>query len=162
MDAAHCTTGTALEAIRRVRDEVRAIAAQLPVDEEVEARRWDEGGGCIGALGALHRGEACGFALRHGAPGASGRYAPRGAADRLVREEVGPGVRCEGPDVVPVLPDDVGRRDRRWVSEASAPLVVLPGAAKEKGRRSRLVVGRMSALSIRWERTRPPWLVPSL
>ncbi|MFD6531255.1 hypothetical protein [Streptomyces sp. NPDC060184] len=113
VDAAHCTTRTALAAIRWVRDQVRAIAAQLPPGEAVEARRWDEGGGCIGALGALHRGEACGFALRHGDTWSEWTLRPWGEADRLVRAEVGPGVRCEGLGVVLGLTDDGGPRDRR-------------------------------------------------
>ncbi|MGW2842603.1 hypothetical protein ACWCWD_33045 [Streptomyces sp. NPDC001493] len=113
VDAAHCTTGTALEAIRWVRDQVRAIATHLPPGEEVQARRWDEGGGCIGALGALHRGEACGFTLQHGDNWSEWALRPWGEADRAVRVEVGPGVRCEGLDAVLGLPDDVGPRGRR-------------------------------------------------
>lgn len=114
VDAAHCTTNTPLGAIRWVQDQVRVLSARLPPDEAVEARRWDEGGGCIGALGALHRGEACGFTLQHGDTWSEWTLRPWGAADEFVhRAEVGPGVRCEGLGAVLGLTDDGGFRDLR-------------------------------------------------
>ncbi|MFF6908421.1 hypothetical protein ACFY9Q_21110 [Streptomyces sp. NPDC012389] len=52
-------------AIQRIRDEARALLAELP-----EGRRpalgWAEGVGRVRALGALYGGRTCGFSLRHG------------------------------------------------------------------------------------------------
>lgn len=53
------------EAIRRIRVEVRELASELPPIERHRALCWVDGGGSIGALAALYRGEPCGFALAH-------------------------------------------------------------------------------------------------
>ncbi|RPK74607.1 hypothetical protein [Streptomyces sp. ADI95-17] len=53
------------EAIRFIRLNVRALAADLPPMERHRALSWVDGGGCVGAVGALHRGEPCGFSLSH-------------------------------------------------------------------------------------------------
>ncbi|MCT2545693.1 hypothetical protein [Streptomyces atratus] len=55
----------AAEAIRLIRLDVRALAAELPPMERHRALSWVDGGGCVGAIGALHRGEPCGFSLSH-------------------------------------------------------------------------------------------------
>lgn len=54
---------TPAEAIRHIRSSVRELAAPLPPKERARALSWAEGGGWIGAIGALHRGEPCGFSL---------------------------------------------------------------------------------------------------
>ncbi|MFE2639177.1 hypothetical protein ACFXKS_16585 [Streptomyces scopuliridis] len=64
-DASHHVAPTAAEAIRSIRTAVRALAATLPSIERKRALSWVDGGGCIGAVGALHRGEPCGFSLSH-------------------------------------------------------------------------------------------------
>ncbi|MEU3184692.1 hypothetical protein ABZ707_10825 [Streptomyces sp. NPDC006923] len=51
------------EAVRGVRVAVRALAFALPPVERHRALSWAEGGGCVGAIAALHRGEPCGFSL---------------------------------------------------------------------------------------------------
>ncbi|MDX3853249.1 hypothetical protein [Streptomyces sp. AK02-01A] len=51
------------EAVRSVRVAVRALAFALPPIERHRALSWAEGGGCVGAIAALHRGEPCGFSL---------------------------------------------------------------------------------------------------
>lgn len=53
------------EAIRQIRVDVRSLTPELPPLERHRALSWVDGGGCIGALGALHRGESCGFSLSH-------------------------------------------------------------------------------------------------
>lgn len=53
------------EAIRFIRLNVRALAADQPPMERHRALSWVDGGGCVGAIGALHRGEPCGFSLSH-------------------------------------------------------------------------------------------------
>lgn len=53
------------EAIRFIRLDVRALAAELPPMERHRALSWADGGGCVGAIGALHRGEPCGLSLSH-------------------------------------------------------------------------------------------------
>ncbi|TWG04651.1 hypothetical protein FHX80_113120 [Streptomyces brevispora] len=53
------------DAIRQIRVDVRSLAPELPPLERHRALSWVDGGGCIGALGALHRGEPCGFSLSH-------------------------------------------------------------------------------------------------
>ncbi|MET8742709.1 hypothetical protein [Streptomyces sp. NPDC004728] len=52
-------------AIRFIRLEVRALAAGLSPLERHRALSWVDGGGCVGAIGALHRGEPCGLSLSH-------------------------------------------------------------------------------------------------
>ncbi|GGV90125.1 hypothetical protein GCM10015535_45430 [Streptomyces gelaticus] len=54
------------EAIRFIRLNVRALVTGLPPRERHRALSWVDGGGCIGAIGALHRGEPCGFSLSWG------------------------------------------------------------------------------------------------
>lgn len=54
------------EAIRFIRMNVRALAVGLSPLERHRALSWVEGGGCVGALAALHRGEPCGLSLSHG------------------------------------------------------------------------------------------------
>ncbi|MGW3089999.1 hypothetical protein [Streptomyces sp. NPDC001108] len=54
------------EAIRVIRLNIRALAVGLPPFERHRALSWVEGGGCVGALAALHRGEPCGLSLSHG------------------------------------------------------------------------------------------------
>lgn len=56
---------TPAEAIRQIRLSVRALMATLPPEERKRALSWAEGGGCVGAVAALHRGEPCGFSLSH-------------------------------------------------------------------------------------------------
>ncbi|AQU68292.1 hypothetical protein [Streptomyces niveus] len=56
---------TPAEAIRQIRLSVRALTATLPPEELRRALSWAEGGGCVGAVAALHRGEPCGFSLSH-------------------------------------------------------------------------------------------------
>ncbi|WP_329386703.1 hypothetical protein [Streptomyces sp. NBC_01716] len=59
---------TPAEAIRQIRQSVRALTTTLPPNERKRALSWAEGGGCVGAVAALHRGEPCGFSLsRRGA-----------------------------------------------------------------------------------------------
>ncbi|MGW2840486.1 hypothetical protein ACWCWD_22180 [Streptomyces sp. NPDC001493] len=54
-----------LDAIRVIRSQLRAShVLGLPPHEADRARRWADHGGWIPALGALHRGEPCGFVLR--------------------------------------------------------------------------------------------------
>lgn len=55
----------AAEAIRFIRLNVRALAAGLPPYERHRALSWVDGGGCVGAIAALHRGEPCGLSLSH-------------------------------------------------------------------------------------------------
>ncbi|MET9921706.1 hypothetical protein ABZZ04_32215 [Streptomyces sp. NPDC006435] len=54
------------EAIRFIRLNVRALTAGLHPLERHRALSWVDGGGCVGAIGALHRGEPCGFSLSCG------------------------------------------------------------------------------------------------
>ncbi|MEU9745669.1 hypothetical protein [Streptomyces niveus] len=62
------SAGTPAEAIRQIRVSVRALTSTLPPKERTRALSWAEGGGCVGAIAALHRGEPCGFSLsRHDA-----------------------------------------------------------------------------------------------
>ncbi|MCI3226397.1 hypothetical protein [Streptomyces sp. NP-1717] len=57
---------TPAEAIRQIRLSVRALVATLPPEERERALSSAEGGGCVGAVAAPHRGEPCGFSLsRH-------------------------------------------------------------------------------------------------
>ncbi|WP_330175029.1 hypothetical protein OG875_16750 [Streptomyces sp. NBC_01498] len=51
------------EAIRAIRVDVRALADELGPAERERALRWTGFGGSLGAVAALHRGEACGFSL---------------------------------------------------------------------------------------------------
>ncbi|MFF7360621.1 hypothetical protein [Streptomyces sp. NPDC008125] len=54
-----------LDAIRVIRSQLRASQGLgLPPHEADKARRWADSGGWIPALGALYRGEPCGFVLR--------------------------------------------------------------------------------------------------
>ncbi|WP_406138465.1 hypothetical protein [Streptomyces sp. NBC_01089] len=64
-DVSRYATTAPAEAIRRIRAEVRALAYALPPIERHRALSWVDGGGCVGAMGALHRGEPCGFSLSH-------------------------------------------------------------------------------------------------
>ncbi|MFE2375071.1 hypothetical protein [Streptomyces sp. NPDC059398] len=64
-DVARYATNAPAEAIRRIRADVRALAHSLPPIERHRALSWVDGGGCVGAMGALHRGEPCGFSLSH-------------------------------------------------------------------------------------------------
>ncbi|MCX5397996.1 hypothetical protein [Streptomyces sp. NBC_00102] len=112
VDAAHYTTDTPLEAIRWVQRQVRDFVAQLPPGEAVQARRWDEGGGCIGSLAALHRGEACGFTLRHGDFWSEWNLRPRGEGDVFAERAEGRGSRCEGAELFLRMPDDFGLPDQ--------------------------------------------------
>lgn len=59
------STPSPADAIRRIRVDVRSLAPELPPLERHRALSWVDGGGCIGALGSLHRGEPCGFSLSH-------------------------------------------------------------------------------------------------
>lgn len=43
--------------------EVRSLTSTLPTQEIFRAVAWADGDGSIGAIGALHRGEPCGFSL---------------------------------------------------------------------------------------------------
>lgn len=52
-------------AIRFIRLDVRALVTGLSPIERHRALSWVDGGGCIGAIGALHRGEPCGLSLSH-------------------------------------------------------------------------------------------------
>ncbi|WP_164251098.1 hypothetical protein [Streptomyces sp. S4.7] len=56
---------TSAEAIRQIRLSVRTLVATLSPEERKHARSWAEGGGCVGAVAAPHRGEPCGFSLSH-------------------------------------------------------------------------------------------------
>lgn len=58
-----CSMPTPAEAIRAIRVDVRALVEELPPVERDRALRWTGCGGSVGALGALHRGEPCGFSL---------------------------------------------------------------------------------------------------
>lgn len=81
------------DAIRQIRVDVRSLADELPPLERHRALSWVDGGGCIGALGALHRGEPCGFSLSH-----------RGAwIEWTVRPHVV--LHIDGRTLLPVLPD---------------------------------------------------------
>ncbi|WP_405715132.1 MULTISPECIES: hypothetical protein [unclassified Streptomyces] len=53
------------EAIRFIRLNVRTLATELAPLERHRALSWADGGGCVGAIGALHRGEPCGLSLSH-------------------------------------------------------------------------------------------------
>ncbi|MFJ5291208.1 MULTISPECIES: hypothetical protein [unclassified Streptomyces] len=64
-DVARYAVSAPAEAIRRIRADVRELAHALPPIERHRALSWVDGGGCVGAIGALHRGEACGFSLSH-------------------------------------------------------------------------------------------------
>ncbi|WP_329145348.1 hypothetical protein OG275_13610 [Streptomyces niveus] len=57
------SASTPAEAIRQIRSSVRTLASTLPPNERRRALSWAEGGGCVGAVAALHRGEPCGFSL---------------------------------------------------------------------------------------------------
>ncbi|WP_405616983.1 hypothetical protein OG292_24985 [Streptomyces sp. NBC_01511] len=59
------STRTPAEAIRQIRSSVRTLMCTLPPKERQRALSWAEGGGCVGAVAALHRGEPCGFSLSH-------------------------------------------------------------------------------------------------
>ncbi|MFB7917906.1 hypothetical protein [Streptomyces sp. NPDC056061] len=59
------TVTDAAEAIRGIRRAVRDLACVLPRAERDHALSWVDGDGGIGALGALHRDEPCGFSLNH-------------------------------------------------------------------------------------------------
>jgi len=52
-------------AIQRLRDEARSLLSALP-EAERPVLGWAEGPGRVRAIGASHRGYACGFSLRHG------------------------------------------------------------------------------------------------
>ncbi|MFJ1594727.1 hypothetical protein ACIOD0_31445 [Kitasatospora albolonga] len=52
-------------AIRRIREEARNLLSGLP-EADRPVLGWAEGPGRVRAIGALHRGRACGFTLRHG------------------------------------------------------------------------------------------------
>ncbi|WP_328377692.1 hypothetical protein OHB13_17080 [Streptomyces sp. NBC_00440] len=64
-DVARYAATAPAEAIRRIRADVRELAHALPPIERHRALSWVDGGGCVGAIGALHRGEPCGFSLSH-------------------------------------------------------------------------------------------------
>lgn len=64
-DVARYAAAAPAEAIRRIRSEVRELAQALPPVERHRALSWVDGGGCVGAMGALHRGEPCGISLSH-------------------------------------------------------------------------------------------------
>lgn len=59
-DVSRYATTAPAEAIRRIRAEVRALAYALPPIERHRALSWVDGGGCVGAMGALHRGSRAG------------------------------------------------------------------------------------------------------
>ncbi|WP_326737638.1 hypothetical protein [Streptomyces sp. NBC_01022] len=59
------STPSPADAIRQIRLDVHSLAPELPFLERHRALSWVDGGGCIGALGSLHRGEPCGFSLSH-------------------------------------------------------------------------------------------------
>jgi len=54
---------TPAEAIRKIRVTVRRLAQTLPPVEQHRALNWTDAGGCLQAVGALHRGEPCGFSI---------------------------------------------------------------------------------------------------
>ncbi|MFF2013323.1 hypothetical protein ACFVWY_30260 [Streptomyces sp. NPDC058195] len=54
------------EAFRLIRVDVRALAAGMQPFERHRVLSWVEGGGCVGPLAALHRGEPCGLSLSLG------------------------------------------------------------------------------------------------
>ncbi|EKX68687.1 hypothetical protein [Streptomyces ipomoeae] len=60
--ATYATTNPA-QAIRKIRVDVRLLVSALPPREMARAFGWIDGGGCLGAVAALHRGEPCGFSL---------------------------------------------------------------------------------------------------
>jgi hypothetical protein len=60
--ATYATTNPA-QAVREIRVDVRRLASALPPREMARAFGWTDGGGCLGAVAALHRGEPCGFSL---------------------------------------------------------------------------------------------------
>ncbi|MER5359195.1 hypothetical protein [Streptomyces sp. NPDC002785] len=64
-DVSRSTAADPAEAVRRIRSAVRDLASVLVPIERYRALSWVDGGGCIGAMGALHRGEPCGFSLSH-------------------------------------------------------------------------------------------------
>lgn len=64
-DVRRASTRRAADAIRQIRVDVRSLAPELPPMERHRALSWVDGGGCISALGALHRGQPCGFSLSH-------------------------------------------------------------------------------------------------
>lgn len=55
-DVARYAVTVPAEAIRRIRADVRELAHVLPPIERHRALSWVDGGGCVGAIGALHRG----------------------------------------------------------------------------------------------------------
>ncbi|WP_405686384.1 hypothetical protein OG204_20665 [Streptomyces sp. NBC_01387] len=84
------------EAIRRIRADVHELAHTLPPMERHRALSWVDGGGCVGAIAALHRGEPCGFSLSH-----------RGAwTEWTVRPYLA--FRVRGEALLPVLPHSFG------------------------------------------------------
>ncbi|WP_406353284.1 hypothetical protein [Streptomyces sp. NBC_00658] len=54
---------TPAEAVRKIRVTVRRLAQTLPPLEQHRALDWTDAGGCLQAMGALHRGEPCGFSI---------------------------------------------------------------------------------------------------
>ncbi|MFF9350737.1 hypothetical protein [Streptomyces sp. NPDC014734] len=64
-DVSQHTVAEPAEAVRSIRRAVRDLACVLPPAERDQALNWVDGGGWIGALGALYRGESCGFSLNH-------------------------------------------------------------------------------------------------
>ncbi|MFI5758989.1 hypothetical protein [Streptomyces sp. NPDC051569] len=64
-DVARYSVARPADAVRSVRVDVRALAAELSPTERHRALSWVEGAGCVGAVAALHRGEPCGFSLSH-------------------------------------------------------------------------------------------------
>ncbi|WP_405779239.1 hypothetical protein [Streptomyces sp. NBC_00859] len=64
-DAERYAVRAPADAVRRIRADVRELASTLPHVERHRALSWVDGGGCVGAMGALHRGEPCGFSLSH-------------------------------------------------------------------------------------------------
>ncbi|MCX5341983.1 hypothetical protein [Streptomyces atratus] len=55
-DVSRSTAADPAEAIRRIRSAVRDLASVVPPIERQRALSWVDGGGCVGAMGALHRG----------------------------------------------------------------------------------------------------------
>lgn len=64
------------DAIRQIRVDVRSLAPELPPLERHRALSWVDGGGCIGALGALHRGSPADSRSVIAVRGSSGPFAP--------------------------------------------------------------------------------------
>jgi hypothetical protein len=58
-----CIVDTPAEAVRKIRVTVRRLAHTLPPLEQHRALEWTDSGGCLQAMGALHRGEPCGFSI---------------------------------------------------------------------------------------------------